>query len=43
VLCALQGEDVFCLKDYEELYAVRCAGCNDYITGSVLHVLDKDW
>ena len=31
------------LVDYEELYATRCAGCEKYVTGTVLHAMGEDW
>jgi hypothetical protein len=34
---------VYCQKDYEEKHATRCAGCSQYISGTVMHVMEKDW
>lgn len=38
-----EGDSVYCMRDYESLYAVRCAACDEFITGTVLHVLDREW
>ncbi|XP_031567014.1 actin-binding LIM protein 3-like [Actinia tenebrosa] len=33
----------YCEKDYQELFGVRCAGCQGYITGKVLQAGDKHY